>query len=679
MSNVSKSCQFFVLELKRVVHVSKMSFNSLKLLFLASIFTVLMLKERRILADGQDQKTVAKRDEVFYSKVESVKNSYSVEGDGKSRRSAEDEENQGEITDDGMMYYGSFYPMDTNTKGYELHYPENPPYEEWYGPFEPPEEYENQGEWYEGNGYYKRSLDFLGPRGGRSVYYGPRGGRSLENEAGPRGGRSLNDEVIGPRGGRTIGNAQGPRGGRSVENDGPRGGRSVDTLAKGRLGVEDSEEKKSTTRTVKKSDTSSINGQRGGRDIKADVAPGGGRGVSDSKTTDDVNNGAPGRRDARSASGPRGGRDASERDSRERRARSVLDFLGPRGGRSIEFGPRGGRSTIFESPILWDERAFDYGPRGGRYIDYVLWRRSLETPPRDRRDIIFGPRGGRGILSGPRGGRAIDYGPRGGRSLEGYCSRCARSINFAEYGPRGGRSIEMGPRGGRSVDFGPRGGRSLSEGPRGGRSLLFNTFAFSGPRGGRSVNYDLYEGPRGGRAIDERELSRAFGNEGAVYYYGPRGGRSVYGETGPRGGREIEYTGPRGGRAVIYGPRGGRAIFSGPRGGRDISGPRGGRNIESGPRGGRSTKSDFGPRGGRSILSESAMWSKTGPRGGRSLESSDILGPRGGRSTVESSATEKREATSSVEEQTITNEKVRKERDTNVDMEKIDKKLKKSN
>ncbi|KAJ7386990.1 hypothetical protein OS493_003952 [Desmophyllum pertusum] len=151
-----------------------------------------VIADEQVTQTVEQKKTVAKRDEVFYNNVGSVKNSYSIEEE--KRRSAENQENednQAESTGSESLYYGSFYPRDFDGREYELYYPDNPTYGEWYGPFEPPEEYYEN----EGDEDYKRSLGprggrsaYYGPRGGRSVYYGPRGGRSVESEAGPRGG-----------------------------------------------------------------------------------------------------------------------------------------------------------------------------------------------------------------------------------------------------------------------------------------------------------------------------------------------------------------------------------------------------------------------------------------------------------------------------------------------------------
>ena len=299
------------------------------------------------------KKTVAKRDEVFYNNVGSVKNSYSIADQDRSSRSTDKQEaqgNQAENTDSRLLYYGPFYPREIGGREFQQDYSEYPPYGEWYGPFEPPEEYyENRGEYYppEGNeGYYKRSLYRYGPRGGRSVYYGPRGGRSLENANGPRGGRSidtLNDEysAMGPRGGRSMESSNGPRGGRSVNdasatknsNTGPRGGRAVESDGpKGGRAAEESQEKRSTT-TGKTSDTASgtESGPRGGRDVKADAGPRGGRAVADAKKTN-AGSGPRGGRDVQSDTGPRGGRNVDEKGPREERVRSVSDSLskGPR-------------------------------------------------------------------------------------------------------------------------------------------------------------------------------------------------------------------------------------------------------------------------------------------------------------------------------------------------------------
>ena len=62
---------------------------------LALFFCILSLT--RVFAEEQttqQKKTVAKRDEVFYNNVGSVKNSYSIEEEDRSSRSAEKEENQ---------------------------------------------------------------------------------------------------------------------------------------------------------------------------------------------------------------------------------------------------------------------------------------------------------------------------------------------------------------------------------------------------------------------------------------------------------------------------------------------------------------------------------------------------------------------------------------------------------
>ena len=217
--------------------------------------------EEQVAQSVEQKETVAKRDEVFYNNVGSVKNSYRVSG--ARRRSAEDQDNQANratSTNSELLYYGPFYPRDFEGREYELYYPENPSYEEWYGPFEPPEYYYESGEESWDGQDYKRSLDFNGPRGGRSVYYGPRGGRYVSY--GPRGGRSV-ENYNGPRGGRSVENDNGPRGGRSLENgSGPRGGRSA--------------EDKSVTLNTN-------TGPRGGRAVKND-GPRGGRAVEGSQT-----------------------------------------------------------------------------------------------------------------------------------------------------------------------------------------------------------------------------------------------------------------------------------------------------------------------------------------------------------------------------------------------------------
>lgn len=118
---------------------------------LACLICALFLREvtadEQVTQSVEHRKTVAKRDEVFYNNVGSVKNSYRVSE--AERRSAENQENQAngaESANSELLYYGPLYPRDYEGRQYELYYPENPNYEEWYGPFEPPVDYyENEG------------------------------------------------------------------------------------------------------------------------------------------------------------------------------------------------------------------------------------------------------------------------------------------------------------------------------------------------------------------------------------------------------------------------------------------------------------------------------------------------------------------------------------------------------
>ena len=81
---------------------------------------------------------MAKRDEVVYSNVGSVKNSYSFQGGQGERKSTGSDQSEQQMennkgnTDSEMLYYGPFYPRGSNIRRDELYYPEYPTYYEGY-------------------------------------------------------------------------------------------------------------------------------------------------------------------------------------------------------------------------------------------------------------------------------------------------------------------------------------------------------------------------------------------------------------------------------------------------------------------------------------------------------------------------------------------------------------------